>query len=175
MDVSAPSNFSAKSDQGGKMRSGTILICVAAVAAVFAGQALAVDTPTNDGITAKWMIEKERAWANMACGGEWVATEILADDFQGTAPKGMRYGKPKSAPTYDPKTQWSTDCRLDEADVRFFSPDVAVVYGAESKTVALPDAKHERRCLVWSDMWLRRKGRWQIIAVQDNRVECPTK
>jgi len=24
-------------------------------------------------------------------------------------------------------------------------------------------------------MWLRRKGRWQIIAVQDNRVDCPVK
>jgi len=24
-------------------------------------------------------------------------------------------------------------------------------------------------------MWLRRKGKWQIIAVQDNRVECPAK
>jgi|GEM_PF-740728 len=176
MGGSTSSNASAKSDSGETMRSHTILFCVAAVAAAFAGQALAADIPANNGATAKWMIEKERAWANMACGGEWVATEILADDFQGTAPKGIRYGKPKSAPTYDPKTQWSTDCRLDQADVRFFSPDVAVVYGAESKTVALPDAnEHERRCLVWSDMWLRREGRWQIIAVQDNRVECPAK
>jgi len=157
------------------MRSHTILISVVAVASTFAGRSFADNIPAKDSATVQWMIEQERAWANMACGGKWVASEILADDFQGTSPKGSRYGKPTGAPTYDPKTQWSTDCRLDSADVRFFSADVAVVYGTESKTVALPDSKHERRCLVWSDMWLRREGKWQIIAVQDNRIDCPAK
>jgi len=157
------------------MTSQGIRIFAAALVSMSAVTAFAEGIPAKDGATAKWMIVKERAWANMACGGEWVATEILADDFQGTAPKGIRYGKPTSAPTYDPKTEWSTDCRLDSADVRFFSADVAVVYGSESKTVPLPDSKHERRCLVWSDMWLRRNGKWQIIAVQDNRVDCPAK
>ncbi|MHA6206247.1 nuclear transport factor 2 family protein [Dyella soli] len=157
------------------MSSHTIRISLGVLALLCVGSALADDIPAKDGATAQWMIVKERAWANMACGGEWVASEILADDFQGTAPKGARYSKPASAPAYDPNTQWSSDCRLDSADVRFFSADVAVVYGSESKTVALPDSKHERRCLVWSDMWLRRNGKWQIIAVQDNRVECPTR
>jgi len=157
------------------MRSNNVLIAVVAISTIFAGPASAEDVPANDSPIAKWMIEKEAAWANMACGGKWVATEILADDFQGTSPKGTRYGKPAGEAPYDPKTQWSTDCRLDSADVRFFSADVAVVYGSESKSVVLPDSKHERRCLVWSDVWLRRKARWQIIAVQDNRIDCPTK
>lgn len=152
-----------------------IRVLVVVLASLCVESAFAEDLPATDGPVAQWMIVKERAWANMACGGEWVATEILADDFQGTSPKGARYGKPASAPAYDPKTPWSTDCRLDSAEVRFFSADAAVVYGSESKTVTLPDAKHERRCLVWSDMWLRRNGKWQIIAVQDNRIDCPTK
>lgn len=155
------------------MRGHSILIMTLLVVSIFSGPVLADDIPAKGGTTAQWMIEKERAWANMACGGKWVASEILADDFQGTAPNGNRYIKPAGEPPYDSKTQWSTDCHLDSADVRFFSADVAVVYGAESKTVALPDSKHERRCLVWSDMWLKRQGKWQIIAVQDNRVECP--
>jgi len=121
------------------------------------------------------MIEQAKAWADQACGGKWVISDLLADDFRGTSPKGTRYQKPSGEPPPDPKTQWSTDCRLDDADVRFFAPDVAVVYGAESKTVALPDGKHERRCLVWTDTWMQRKGKWQIIAVQDNRIECPVK
>jgi hypothetical protein len=49
------------------------------------------------------------------------------------------------------------------------------MYGAESKTVTLADGKPERRCLLWTDTWLRRNGKWQIIAVQDNRIECPVK
>ena len=45
---------------------------------------------------------------------------------------------------------------------------------SESSVAVLPDAKHERRCLVWTDTRLKRKGRWQIIAVQDARIDCPT-
>lgn len=130
------------------------------------------DMPTRRNATAQLIIERAKAWADQACGGKWVISELLAKDFRGTSPKGIRYEKPNGEPPYDPTTQWSTDCRLDQADVRFFGPDVAVMYGTESKTVALPDGKHERHCLVWTDTWLRRKGKWQIIAVQDNRIEC---
>lgn len=146
-----------------------------AVSATVSAPALPTDMKPDQSATANWIVEQARAWAEQACGGKWVLTDVLADDFQGTAPKGVRYGKPTGEPPNDPKTKWSTDCRLDSADVRFFSADVAVVYGSESKTVALDDGTQERRCLVWTDTWMRRGGKWQIIAVQDNRVECPAK
>ena len=157
------------------MRIHIILIVAAVVTLLVAGVAFANDVPTKDGATAKWMIQQERMWANMACGGKWVALDVFADDFQGTSPNGGHYGKPKSVPINDPNAKWSTDCRLDKADVRFFSTDVAVVYGTESKTVAPQGSKHERRCLVWTDTWLKRNGKWQIIAVQDSRIKCPAK
>jgi len=157
------------------MRKYIILTAVGALLAILAGLAWAADLPAKDGPTAQWMIKQERTWANMACGGKWIALDVLADDFQGTSPRGTHYGRPTSIPKYDPGTKWSTDCRLDSADVRFFAPDVAVVYGAESETPASQDPKHERRCLVWTDTWLKRKGKWQIIAVQDGRVACPAK
>ena len=140
-----------------------------------AASAAADKLPAKDSPTAKWMIEQSKAWADQACGGKWVISDLLADDFHGTSPKGIRYDKPKGEPPYDPHTKWSTDCSLDAADVRFFSPDVAVVYGAESKTVELPEGSKERRCLVWTDTWMRRSGKWQIVAVQDNRIDCPAK
>ena len=143
------------------------------IVTALAGPVLADDLTADQSATAKWMVEQSKAWAYQACGGKWVISDLLADDFRGTSPKGTRYGKPTGEPPHDPKTQWSTDCRLDEADVRFFGPDIAVVYGAESKTVALADSKQERRCLAWTDTWLRRNGKWQIIAVQDNRIDCP--
>lgn len=147
-----------------------IIPCIFCLAGV--GVADEAAKSTND--TAQWMIEQETAWAEQSCGGPWVLSELLAADFHGTSPKGTRYDKPKTAPTYDPATQFHTDCRLLGADVRFFSSDVAVVYGSESSVAPLPDAGHERRCLVWTDTWLRRDGKWQIIAVQDARVECPS-
>jgi len=143
-----------------------------AIVSVLTGTAFAGDTAPERNATARLIIERARAWADQACGGKWVISDLLADDFRGTSPEGTRYEKPTGEPPYDPNAQWSTDCRLDQADVRFFGRDIAVMYGAESRKVALPDGNHERRCLVWTDTWLRRKGKWQIIAVQDNRVEC---
>jgi hypothetical protein len=67
---------------------------VFAVALAFCSLRATASTDEPLPTEAKWMIEKEGAWANMACGGKLVASEILADDFQGTSPKGSRYGKP---------------------------------------------------------------------------------
>jgi hypothetical protein len=157
------------------MNARPIVAMLVANVSLCVSPALAEETPVKHNSTVQWMIEQARAWADQACGGKWVISELFADDFKGTSPKGIRYEKPTGKPPNDPKTQWSTNCTLDEADVRFFGPNVAVMYGAESKTVALPDGKQERRCLVWTDTWLRRNGKWQIIAVQDNRTECPAK
>jgi len=137
------------------------------------GPALAEDNAVAGNETKEWMIGQARAWAEQACGGKWVISDLLADDFRGTSPKGARYDKPTGAPPFDADAKWFTDCRLDEVDVRFFHPDIAVMYGSESFTVPLEDGTHERRCLVWTDTWLRRNGQWQIVAAQDNRTECP--
>ena len=146
-------------------------VVVALVIATSAGSSLAEDAHTD--AAAQYMIEQSRAWAEQACGGKWVISGLLADDFRGTSPKGVRYGKPAGEPVHDPATRWSKDCSLDEAEVKFFGSSIAVVYGAESKTAVLEDGKQERRCLVWTDTWSLRNGKWQIIAVQDNRIECP--
>jgi hypothetical protein len=56
--------------------------------------------------------------------------------------------------------------------VRFFGDSLALVYGSEhyvGKDKSQPNAKVFQ---VWTDTWLKRGGTWQIIASQDNRVEC---
>jgi hypothetical protein len=148
-------------------------VVVFVVASAFGCSALAANLSAEQKETASWMVEQAKAWSDQACGGKWVISDLLADDFRGTSPKGTRYGKPTGVPVFDSDTNWSTNCKLDEADVRLFADDVAVIYGAESKTVTLPDGKSERRCLAWTDTWFRRNGKWQIIAVQDNRIACP--
>jgi len=135
---------------------------------------MAGEAPDDANKTAQWMIEQERAWAEQSCGQRWVLTDLLATDFRGTAPKGARYDKPAGEPAPDPATPFHTDCRLLDADVRFFSSSVAVVYGSESSIATLSDSKRERRCLVWTDTWLKRNEKWQIIAAQDTRVDCPS-
>jgi uncharacterized protein DUF4440 len=57
--------------------------------------------------------------------------------------------------------------RLDDVKLRFFGDHLAVLYGRESSIRKAKDGKQYTRRVVWTDTWLRRDGRWQIIAVQD--------
>lgn len=119
--------------------------------------------------TAKYMIEMERKWAESGCTLQSVA-EFIADDFQATAPSGERYGK-KEAIQND-VTRKERECRLDDARVRFFGDSVALVYGSERALRKLENGPEKMRCLVWTDTWLKRSGKWQIVAAQDTDVPC---
>jgi Domain of unknown function (DUF4440) len=126
---------------------------------------------TSDDKTAKFMIDMERKWAEGVCGNNGVISELLADDFQGTSTQGERFNKDDEL--RDEKgTRSSHGCALDDAKVRFFGDNVAIIYGSEhaiGKDKTHPDAKV---CQVWTDTWLKRDGKWQIAASQDNKVDC---
>jgi hypothetical protein len=135
---------------------------------------------TPDDKTTKFMIDMERKWAEGVCTNNGVVSELLADDFQGTSTRGERYNKADEL--RDEKGPHSAHgCALDDAKVRFFSSspssskggeDVAIIYGSEhaiGKDKTHPDAK---QCQIWTDTWLKRNGKWQIAAAQDNKVDC---
>jgi hypothetical protein len=146
-----------------------LVTCV--VVLVTAAQAQPSHWATPDDKTANFMIDMERKWAEGVCMNNGVVSELLADDFQGTNTHGGRFNKEDEL--RDEKGPRSAHgCGLDDAKVRFFSDDVAVIYGSEhaiGKDKAHPDAK---QCQVWTDTWLKRNGRWQIAASQDNKVDC---
>ena len=68
--------------------------------------------------------------------------------------------------------QKERDCRLDDAKVRFFGDSLAIIYGSERALRTDKDGKEAMRCLVWTDTWLKREGKWEIIAAQDTAVPC---
>src|SRR6201995_5510674 len=124
-----------------------------------------------DDKTAKYIIDMERKWAEGVCVDNGVVAGLLADDFQGTSPKGARFTKADELKD-EKSARTAHDCGLDEAKVHFFGDSVALVYGSEhavGKDKSQPTAKV---CQVWTDTWLKRGGGWQIIASQDNRVDC---
>jgi hypothetical protein len=124
-----------------------------------------------DDKTAKYIIEMERKWAQDTCADNSVAAGLLADDFQGTSPRGVRFTKADELKD-EKGAHTARDCGLDETRVRFFGDSIAVVYGSEhtvGEDKSLPDKKV---CQIWTDTWLKRSGKWQIIASHDNRVEC---
>lgn len=126
---------------------------------------------TADDPTAKYIIDMERKWAEGVCVDNGVVAGLLAEDFQGTAPNGARFTKADEL--RDEKGQRTAhDCGIDEVRVRFFGESLALVYGSEhavGKDKSQPNAKV---CQIWTDTWLKRDGRWQIVASQDNRVDC---
>ena len=145
------------------------IMCVALLLATAHAQQSHWATP--DDKIAKSMIDLERKWAEGVCTNNGVISELLAEDFQGTSTHGERYTKADEL--RDEKGPHSAhDCGLDDARVRFFGENLAILYGREhavGKDKAHPDSKI---CQVWTDTWLKRNGKWQIIAAQDNRVQC---
>jgi hypothetical protein len=119
--------------------------------------------------TVKFIIAAEAKWANSACSPQPDLKEVIADDFQGTSPSGRRYGK-KDAIASDTKAL-ERDCQLGEVKVRFFGDSIAIAYGAES-AVKAKDGKEKKHCLIWTDTWLKRVGKWQIVAAQDTNIAC---
>ena len=120
--------------------------------------------------TVKFMIAAEAKWANSACSPQPDLKEVIADDFQGTSPSGRRYDKAKAI-TSDTKAL-ERDCLLGEVKVRFFGDSIAIAYGAESAVSKAKDGKETKHCLIWTDTWLKRAGKWQIVAAQDTDIPC---
>ena len=124
-----------------------------------------------DDKTTKYIIEMERKWAEGVCVDNGVVAGLLADDFQGTSTKGARFTKADELKD-EKGARTAHDCGLDEAKVRFFGDRLAVVYGSEHAVGKDKSQPNARVCQVWTDTWLKRGATWQIIASQDNRVEC---
>jgi hypothetical protein len=125
-------------------------------------------SPDED--TVKLITAVEAKWANSACSPQPDLKDFFADDFQGTSPTGRRYGK-EEAITTDTKSL-SRDCQLGEVKVRFFGDSIAIAYGAENSMIKDNNGKETKRCWVWTDTWLKRAGKWQIVAAQDTIVPC---
>ena len=111
----------------------------------------------------RYIIESERQWAeSVASGDTTVIQRILADDFVGVDPKGRQYRKAEMiSETYNAPKYFVSN-HLNDVKVRFYA-DAAIAQGNESWQ------RHngERGRFVWTDTWIRRNGRWQIVAAED--------
>ena len=133
----------------------------------------ATEAPSREALE-KMFVMHEAEWAAQECTHKIVETDLLWDDFMGTDTKGGRYTKQQSIDKSKADSTRARDCRLLETpQVHFYSDDVAVVFGSETAVEPKQGGGEERRCLYWTDTWLRRAGQWRIAAVQDARLPCP--
>jgi ketosteroid isomerase-like protein len=110
-----------------------------------------------------YIVESERQWAeSVATGDPSTVDRVLADDLLGVDPKGTLYDKPKMIADTRNAPQFFVSNRLNEVKVRFYG-ETAIAQGDES----WERRTGERGRFVWTDTWIRRNGRWQIVAAED--------
>src|SRR6266496_421002 len=111
----------------------------------------------------QYISESERQWAeSVATGDTAVLERILADDFVGVDPKGPVYDKSKMISDTRESPKFFVSNHLNQVKVRFYG-DTAIAQGDETWERRSGD----RGRFVWIDTWLRRNGRWQIVAAVD--------
>ena len=135
--------------------------CAASAQASIEGRWADADDPV-----AKQLIEQERKWAVLDCEPSNVVAEAVAEDFVGTSPQGPIYSKSDLMKEHSTGND-ASGCKLLSARVRFYGSDLAMIYGSETSVRKGKDGKAFNRGLTWTDTWLKRNGKWQIIAVQD--------
>jgi ketosteroid isomerase-like protein len=112
----------------------------------------------------EYIREGSRQWAESVQTGDTTALErILAEDFVGIDPKGQRYDKATMISNTKDAPKYFLSNRLNGVTIRFFG-NTAVAQGDESW---VRRKNNERGRFVWTDTWVKRNGRWQIVAAQD--------
>jgi len=106
-------------------------------------------------------IEKE--WLNAEKNHDAAAFEkIVADDWVAITPDGKRQTKAERGAEI--KTARTTSATLGNMNVRVFG-DAAVVTGTDDE-VTVEDGKKSIEHYVWTDVFVKRNGKWLAVASQ---------
>jgi ketosteroid isomerase-like protein len=138
-----------------------LLKCILPIVAVFCLCHCSVQKDHKE--TERYILDSERQWAESVATGDTSAIErILADDFIGVDPKGRLYNKQQMIGETRDAPKYFVSNRPNDVKLRFYG-NTAIAQGSETWE------KHsgERGRFVWTDTWLQRNGRWQIVAAED--------
>lgn len=114
----------------------------------------------------QYIRDSESQWAEAVANGDVsVVQRILSDDFIGVdAGDGHLYPKAEAISWIrEHHTEYLFN-HLDEVKVRFFG-NTAVAQGSESWERRTGEPRRGR--FMWTDTWLLRDSRWQIVAAED--------
>jgi ketosteroid isomerase-like protein len=113
----------------------------------------------------QYITESEKQWAEaVASGDSTVVQRILADDFIGVDTKGFQYNKNHEVHNTPEGPKYFKSNRLHDLKIRFYG-NMAVAQGDEI-WVRYSGQQLTGR-FVWTDTWLFRKDKWQIVAAED--------
>jgi ketosteroid isomerase-like protein len=135
-------------------------------AMLLASVVLVVRAEQSGGDAEKYIKVSEEQWAEASAKRDTATVErILADDFMGLDPNGSFFGKADELASISKNQGDYVSGKSDEVNVLFYG-DAAVARGRES----WEKRSGERGRYVWTDTWIRRNGKWQIVAAVDVKV-----
>jgi ketosteroid isomerase-like protein len=113
----------------------------------------------------QYITESEKQWAEAVASGDSSAVQrILADDFIGVDTKGFQYNKQHEVHNTPEGPKYFKSNHLNSIKIRFYG-NMAVAQGDEIWV------RHSGQPLtgrfVWTDTWLLRNDKWQIVAAED--------
>jgi len=133
---------------------------ITALALLPALPAAAVDCPGRQAAE-KYIKQSEARWAEQSVTNDMsVIREIIADDYIGVSSASAVMTKDLILKDI---SNGFVSNRIDYVDVHFFSDSLAVAQGKENWELT----GGTLGSYIWTDTWLCRQGRWQIIASQD--------
>jgi ketosteroid isomerase-like protein len=142
------------------------------VALVFtAGCAAPVSSSSGRVADEKFIVDGERAWADADAAGDPATVErLIADDYRGITPDGTPIDKQGEVDAARHGAGTILSHEVHAVQVRFYG-DTAVAQGSESWQKK--DGEPRRGRYVWTDTWVRRDGRWQVVAAEDITLPEP--
>src|SRR5579863_137554 len=113
----------------------------------------------------QYITYSEKQWAEVVASGDsTVVQRILADDFIGVDTRGFQYNKDHEVHSTVDGPKYFKSNHLNDVKIRFYG-NMAVAQGDETWVRYSGQMLTGR--FVWTDTWLFRKDKWQIVAAED--------
>jgi ketosteroid isomerase-like protein len=142
------------------MRAGFLMLIAFLVLVTSLAHVQSADDRVSD---RAYIRQAESDWAESVVSNDVSVLErILADDFVGVDIDGSHYSKADAIKDFRTHPSEFASNHLNEVEIRFYG-DTAVAQGNESwkKKDGTPGK------FVWTDTWIKRAGKWQIVAAED--------
>jgi ketosteroid isomerase-like protein len=116
------------------------------------------------------LIQLERDWCTAQLKRDAALLgRILADDYTGVSSRGVSESKAQALASLNDRTNAFTFCNDDNFKVRIYG-DVAVVTARASRSGTFNGVAYKDRRTMYTDVFVRKDGRWQCVASHNTLV-----
>jgi hypothetical protein len=171
VDGQAAVQFVLKLEPRLELRRQGLKLFLGSIVLVFVPIICVAQAPSAPGVPAaagaadrKQIIQLEKDWAQSFVTMDVSANErIVADDYLGTETDGRRVTKADLIAEFKTGDVLLSNRLEDDVKIRFYG-DTAIVNGTESWK-RKSDGKTGK--WIWTDVFVKRHGKWQVVASQD--------